>query len=634
MVTDTFFVVALSSLEMNGGTGSKLPPRNPLARPVSFHSLSEHQRNGPTYQSPYSRRRPRTPGSSPLAGPPVSSDQTDGENKDDEAGQKPRYRPNRISSIPDVVVPIQPLYDSDATSLSSPSSSPPSTVSNGSNGIVISRPPFPRSYSSSSSGEDDKEKELNKGRGDIEDGNKLHTFTKRLWRISLSSLTTVEKDKDDEKLNDQHHSLSLHSASTTSLPSTLSSRTVQTDRTQVDGTSQTVPPIPTIPRWALNAMREEAGIANRSMDYGHRPGTSDDLTALSSSPLPNQLVPRGAPLSVSGLSNQPRPPSTSRDSVDSWMSMADSTPTFSRLGLNGVVMPVSKENLARMRTSSMGSTRSTATISQSASARPDSGVMSKTEPSPGIDSSNDSSAANIKANPKEKERLRKRGSLPSSLKEKISWIGLSSSAGSENIPPLPPIINKSGFPSTSVTTSHTSSSTSNDSAPKIVKTSISPPSIIASPDFTRRSATLGRDCVPIAIGENQLPSFSPNDSFIEFGRTADVKPQDTQKTKTRRMKNIKQIVMQITASPTSAGEKLKLTAIHDSRSTPVMVVPPDTLMPLDPPPIGRFGKPTNSSVQSLPSTKELPEFGYSKSGGKRFKAIRKRWDAIFSNVRG
>ena len=83
----------------------------------------------------------------------------------------------------------------------------------------------------------------------------------------------------------------------------------------------------------------------------------------------------------------------------------------------------------------------------------------------------------------------------------------------------------------------------------------------------------------------------------------------------------------------SANEKLKLTTIHDSPSTPVLVLPPETLMPLDPPPVARFGKLASSSVPSLPSTKELPECGDAR-GGKRFKSIKKRWNAVFGTVRG
>ena len=606
---------------MYGGTASTPPVRSPAARPLSFHSLPEHQRNAPPYLPPHPHRRPRRPRSSPLTGPSLSSDQVDEESKHDEANQKPRYRPNRISSTPEVVIPIQSIYDSDATSLSSPSSSPPSTVSNGTNGIIVSHISFPKSSSSSSSGEDEKEKELTGDKEDLEDGNKLRSFVKRLSMISLSSLTTNEKDKDDDqKASMKRSSFVLHSSSTSSLASTSSSYTVQ-----MDAASQAIPPIPTIPRWALNAMREEAGIASRNMKYGHQRGTADDLTP---PPLPNQPIPRGVPLSTSDSSNRPRPSSISCDPTEDWKPVTDPAPRFSRLGLGGgdVVLPVKKSE------GSIKSTKSTTTLSRSAGAIRDSWMTTKAEYNPRVDPNADPSADDdFEWNPQERGGLRKRDFL---LRTSILGINdLSSSAGGENMPPIPSAASKSA-PSSPVTSSRTSFFASDDFAPKPLMPLVSPPSIFASPDFKRRSASLGRDSVLAAIGESQLPSTSPNDIPMEFGR-ADVKSQDTRKSKTRRM-NIKQIVMRITAAPTSAGEKLKLTTIHDSPSTP-MVDLPHSFMPLDPPPSRRFGRPTNSSVPCLPSTKGLSEFGRSQGDVRSrnmFKSIKKRWNAVFSTARG
>jgi len=590
---------------------SMLPVQNNAKRPTSSHSLPEYQRSSPVHLPPRSHRRPHTPRSSPLAGPAVSSE-ADGENKDDQGNQKPRYRPNRISSTPDVVFPIQSIYDSDTTL-----SSPPRSISGGTNGIVISHLPISKSSSSSSSGEDDKE-----SKEDAEDGNILYGLAKRLSMISLWSLTTNEKDRDDQNTAKRRSSFGTYSASTTSLASTSSSRTLQTQ-----GASQAVPPIPTIPRWALNAMREEAGIASRNMNYGNQHGTTEDLTASFSPPLPNQPIPRGVRPSASNLSNQPRPRTISCDPTDDWISVKGPTPRFSRLGLagDGIVMPVSKESSEGMKiASSIRSTKSTSTLSQSAGARRDSGVTNRTEYNPRMDWSNDSSAANTQASPKEQERLRKRSSLGSSLKAKISRTNFFPSTESENIPPVPRTISKSAF-----TASRTSLRTSYDSVPRTLKTSVSPPSIAAPPSFTRSTA-FGRDNVFAAVNDNQLPSFTPSDTPAESGRrTADVKlqgTQDTQKSKMKR-KSVKQFVMWITAAPTS-GEKLKVTTIHDSPST--VALPSDTFMPLDPPPRRRFDKPANSSVPNLSFTKEVP----SQSGGKRFKNIRKKLGTVFSNARG
>ena len=300
------------------------------------------------------------------------------------------------------------------------------------------------------------------------------------------------------------------------------------------------------------------------------------------------------------------------------MSVTDPTPKFSRLGLGGdaVVMPVSKkESLAKMRSAgSIRSTASAATLSHHAGVKGDSGVTSKIEPG------NDSDAADAGANPKEEEGLRKRPSLASSLKARIPKIILSSSAGSENVLPFPPSTGKPDSASTSAMTTHTPPLTSTGS---VLKT-----------NPTRRSTASQRNRALTAIDENQPPPPLPDDTCTEFGRKAnDVKSQGT---RTRR-KSIKQIVMRITTGPMSASEKVKLTTIRDSPSMPAVNLPPDTLMPLEPPSGTRFEKLGNSSVPSLPSTKEGSGFAYGRGevrGTVRFKSIRKRWNTLFGTVKG
>jgi len=601
------------SLEMNGGTSSRLPGRNQITRPVSFHSLPEHHNNNPVHLSPYSHRRPRTPRSSPLAGPSLSSDQVDTGNGDDEGDKKPKYRPNRISSTPDMVLPIQSVYGSDSTSHSSPSTSPPSTISIGTVDVVLSSTPIPRQRPRTApSSEDGRAKE------EAEDGGRRRSLAERLSIIcASSSATSHEKDKDGQKAADKRpSSFILPSTSTTSLASTSSSRTVRTDKT-----SHTIPPIPTIPQWALNAMREEEAGANRNMKYGHRRGTSDDIanwSTLPLPPLPNQPIPRG--VRTSGLSNQPRPPSISRDPGENWMSATDPIPKFSRLGLRGdaVIMPVSKkEGLAKIRSSgSIRNTASPATLSRHADVKGDSGVTSKMEPSFTAGSNNDSDAAGAGANLKVKEGLRKRPSLASSLRAKISKTILSSSAASEDALPLPPFTRKSDSSLTSGMTWHTPRPTSSDSASKT--------------NPTRRSVASRRNSSALtAIDENQPPL--PDDAYTEFGRKAgDVKSQDTK----AKRRSIKQIVMRITTSPMSAGEKMKLGRIRHSPSMPVVTLSPDTLEPLEPPPGTRFGKLRSSSVSSLPSTKEGSGFACGRGDGVKFKSVRKRWNTVLGAVKG
>lgn len=581
---------------MNGGT---LPARNPITRPVSFHSLSEHNKGNQAHLAPYSRR-PRTPRSSPLAGPSLSSDELNGDNKDDGGSQKPRYRPNRISSTPDMAARTQSLYN-------------PDTSSDGAIGIVISPPPATDSSTSSSSDEDDKEKELGKGG---EDGSRLRSFAKRLSIVSNSSLTTNETDKESQKAKKRRSSLIPHSASTTSLASTSSSRTARTDKT-----GQTAPPIPTIPRWALNAMREEDGAAKRNTKYGHRRGTSDDSTT--SSPLPpllsNQPIPRGSALSTSGLINQPRPPSVSRDPTENWMSVTDQIPRFTRLSLQGtaVVLPVKKkDSLAKMKSSSSIKTiRSTSTISQSTGTRRDSGGITRTETDPKDNPNLTTTHTNLK-----EDGLRKRSSSVNSLKSKIS-----SSTESEHVPSLPPSNKqRSGSGPVSVPNLRSLKPASNDSASKIPKMTAFPP--MPDPPKVRASATLRRESTLPAIDEDQPPSPSPANTEIET--------RDAQETRPRR-KSIKQIVMRITTAPMAASEKLKC-GFHNAPATPPVVsLPPDSLdVPLDPPPPAFFRKTASSSVPSLPSTRGKSESTRNQGdarGGKMFKSIRRRWNAVFGD---
>lgn len=580
---------------MNGGTDSTLPVRNQITRPVSFHSLSEHNRNNQAYLSPYAHRRPRAPRSSPLAGPSLSSENLDGENKNEEGGQKPRYRPNRISSTPDMAVRPHSLYNPDTSS----------AVSNGPVGILVSPPPTQHSSPSSSSDEDDK------GKQEAGDGTRLRNFTKRLSMISTSSLTTNETDKESQKAKKRRSGFLVHSTSTSSLASSSSSRTARTDKT-----GQTAPPIPTIPRWALNAMREEAGIANRNMKYGHRRGTSHDLTG-SLPPLPNQPIPRGGPLSAPGLSNQSsRTPSVSRDPTENWMSVTDPIPKFSRLGLKGeaVVLPVKKkESLAKMKSSgSIGGTKSTATVSQPTTTRRDSGGMTRNESNPGTGSD---------ANRKE-EGLRKRSSSLGSLKAKIPKISVSSSADSENVPPLPSSIIQSGSNPALVSNSRTSS---DGHASKTPRTTPFPP--MGDTPNTRGVSALRKDSVLAAIEEDHPPSPPPED--IETGTgTGNVGSQDAQKKRARR-KSIKQIVMRITTAPMA----VKFGGFHNAPSTPVVVLPPETLMPLDPPSTAFFRKRASASVQSLPATGDLARNRADALGGGRFKGFKKRWNAVFETVR-
>lgn len=372
-------------------------------------------------------------------------------------------------------------------------------------------------------------------------------------------------------------------------------------------------------------------MAIRNSKYGHRRGTSDDLTKSSSlTALPNQPIPRGVPLSASGLSDQPRHPSTSRDPGENWMSVTDPIPKFSRLGLRGegVVMPVSKkESLGRMKSSSsIKSHKSTASISQPSGMRRDSGTAIRTESGPGAGSKNPPKITIVETNPKE-EGLRKRSSsLADHSRSKIPRIS-ASSTDSENVPPIPPPTNPSASSLVSASNSHIPTSTPNDSASRTINKPPFP--TIATPSNPRRSTASRTEGALAAINENQLPPPSGAEMGV---RASDIKSKDAQKTRARR-KSIKQIVMRITTAPMSAGEKLKFGAIH--KSTPVMVLPSDTLVPLDPPSTTWFGNPASSSVPSLPTAKgTLNPSGHGDAHGtKTFKSIKKRWNAVLATVR-
>jgi len=159
-----------------------------------------------------------------------------------------------------------------------------------------------------------------------------------------------------------------------------------------------------------------------------------------------------------------------------------------------------------------------------------------------------------------------------------------------------------------------------------VKTSVPPPTTVTFPSSTRRGSTLQRGYSLTAIDENPPSPPSSDDTDAEFGgNPGNVKSRNT---RTRR-KSIKQIVMRITTTPTSAGEKVKLKTIRDPPPMPV-TLSPESLMPLEPPPGTRFEKLGSASVPSLPSTKETSGLARSNT---RFKSIRKRWNAVFATVR-
>lgn len=296
------------------------------------------------------------------------------------------------------------------------------------------------------------------------------------------------------------------------------------------------------------------------------------------------------------------------------MSAAGEIPTFSRSGLrrDAVVMPVKKGSLAEMKSaSSIRTTRSVATLSQPAGARGDSGVMTKTESSPAMDSN----ATGTRLHLIEEDRPR-RHSMGSPLKSKVSKVVTPSLNGSENVPPLPSLA-------------------LNDSVPSVTRRPTSPFSTVTF-NLERKNATSRRNSV-VTIDESRLPFSSPNDTRTEFGRmtadvtTDDVKSQDTQAAKMKR-KSIRQIFMRIT----TAGEKVKSTTIHDPPPASVMISS-DTLMSLDLPPSARFERQAGASVQSLPFTKQTPELSCNRGdprSGKRFKGIRRRWKSVLATVRG
>ncbi|KAF7792193.1 hypothetical protein EIP86_003226 [Pleurotus ostreatoroseus] len=100
-----------------GGGGPALPPSVNMSM-YARQSLLSPRRAGPSPFGPApARRESRTLRSSPLAGPSLAALGADGtpsgeeENEDESETSKVRFRPNRISSTPDVRAPLDPEHE-------------------------------------------------------------------------------------------------------------------------------------------------------------------------------------------------------------------------------------------------------------------------------------------------------------------------------------------------------------------------------------------------------------------------------------------------------------------------------------------------------------------------------------------
>ena len=334
--------------------------------PLPQGAYSRQSTLSPRRPSPLSQGAPRRESrplrSSPLAGPSLALG-TDGtltgsdEDGDDEAR---RYRPNRISSTPDVTsfsmaMSLDDLQTDKRRAFASALASPTGTL----RGAPL--PPSPT-----------REQHINE----------------TLDALSGSSRTTDAAPTPPTPAK-QSHRLSLGFKRLSALPglpsfspkrsnSTSASkdaappsagveraRTISFASRSSPSSSVDVPPVPAIPIWAKsapNASTSSLRAAHVTIDLSHtpdiqrRPSTAPSTLAASSSRSHRRSRQTITP---SQSQIQPQPPhharpNTSTDPEANWMSAA-AAPRFSRLGLKGagVVLPMSAKEVRRKSTLSV-----------------------------------------------------------------------------------------------------------------------------------------------------------------------------------------------------------------------------------------------------------------------------------------
>ncbi|TCD69772.1 hypothetical protein EIP91_006308 [Steccherinum ochraceum] len=323
----TMILSSPSVSHIPGSIFPDVPSQQSLPRTM-HNGRPEFTRRHTTYMSPpvSPRREVRPLRSSPLAGPSLAlgsdgllspgSSESGSSESSGSSEDRPRYRPSRISSTPDVPgmlavfeaansIPSGPLSSRSDTSISI--TTPASPISD--NGLTIELPAEPQPSKLS--------KRLSWGAAKLG---------------SLPSLTGKPK------------SILSRSSSKSSTTSTMSQKS-----------DEAAPPVPSIPVWALPSHTGPRPPSSSS-SHSPRPGNSQPHPTLA----PNGYTHVRRPSTAPNPSTSTTPsthrrsvlagaaPSTSRDPELNWLTQA-APPKFSRLSLKaeGVVMPVSAKEMNR-----------------------------------------------------------------------------------------------------------------------------------------------------------------------------------------------------------------------------------------------------------------------------------------------
>ncbi|KAH8102259.1 hypothetical protein BXZ70DRAFT_906221 [Cristinia sonorae] len=318
-----------------GSIFPEAPSRYSYAKPPIPDGRPEivRRRTGHLEAASAPRRDPRPLRSSPLAGPSLALDALSSSGGSDESGNsessegKPRYRPSRISSTPDVpsMLTIFEAADTSHTLVSSRSETSVSTL--------LPSPPPKAALASSSVQDEDSKKSSRRSWGPI----KL---------ISLPAITPPRPSSMSFKLTSQTPSSRSGSQSKTQSTSTVAKA------------EHVAPPVPQIPVWALPSHTTSSPSTRPKRHPNLSPNGKTHMRRPSTAPSPS--IPNMSP-ELEKLNRRRSvfhgPPSTSRDPELNWMSQA-APPQFSRRALKAenVIMPVSAKEALRRSTASTIST--------------------------------------------------------------------------------------------------------------------------------------------------------------------------------------------------------------------------------------------------------------------------------------
>jgi len=328
-----------STSHMPGSIFPDIPSPPPSLSPVSRYDMS---RRHTTYLAPSPRRDLRPLRSSPLAGPSIAIDgdgtlTKKGEyDNDSNADLRPRYRPNRISSSPEVSSIFSRMMDDESLAGTSNSSS------SGNHSV---------SHSSSETAES--------------------TSTD-----ATSVTATEEAIKPSKRLSWGLIKLpSLPSMSSHSRSKSLSKGSSHSQPPQ-----PSPPPVPPIPVWALPSHTRGPSPVPSNLSQNRQRVVSHSRRPSTSPGTPSRLSYVGVP---DPLSQSRNAPSTSRNPELNWMSQA-APPKFSRLSLRaeGVVLPVSVKEMRRRSTIYGSEHESSSSVNSRTISEPEKAKIRETKSSP------------------------------------------------------------------------------------------------------------------------------------------------------------------------------------------------------------------------------------------------------------